>query len=279
MKLFFMSIKTKLTVILSQVFFVLTVSSSCLAYFDAEPVKQSIKTITSPLSTLPPSASYYFVWSDNYELHNHFASSIIDDSPQALRKFIFAFYVPIIETLTQQQEHYVPSEFSFENLLYANLKYAQLTNEYNGYKERSVSVLEGLDVPYTKWTPSLESGLVNKDYTSTNKIDRVYNHQKPKQSATKTPLYNIQPPINFSSRSTLSRPSFYQNQDIRNPRSVTGSSASGDNGQDYDADYQLPFVLRTLVSSFNYSVENKLEVFIYCCILFGFFRLLWWKRR
>lgn len=278
MNSFYKFIKTKLTIIFPQLFFALTVSSSCLAYFNSEPVKRSIKTITSHTSTLPSSASYYFVWSDNYEFHNNFSSSIIVDRPQALRKFIFAFYVPILETLTQQQEQYVPSEFSFENLLYANLKFAQLADEYNSNKERSKSVLEGLDVPYIQWTPSFESG----HDTSINNMDRIYNHQRivngPKPAdktiavhSQKTPLYNKQPPINSSSQST-----FYKNQDKRNPYSETDSSASEKDDQYYDnSDYQLPLVLRILVSSFNYSLENKLEVFIYCCILFGLIRYLW----
>lgn len=268
MKSFYKFNRTKLTVILIQVFLALTISSSCLAYFNAEPVTRSIKTITSHTSTLPSWASYYFVWSDNYELHNHFSSSIVVDSPEALNNFIFAFYVPILEILTQQQEQYVPSEFSFENLLYANLKLAQLADEYNSNQERSRSALEGLDVPYIKWAPTFESGVGNKDYTSTNKL------------AIKTPLYKKRPPINSSSQSTLPRPTFYKNQDKRNRYSETGTSTSENYGRHYDnSDYQLPLLLRILVSSFNYSVENKLEVFIYCCILFGLFRYLWWIRK
>jgi hypothetical protein len=222
------------------------------------------------------------VWSDNDEFHHHFSASLVADSPQAVQKFIFPFYVPILETLTHQQEQYIPSEFSLENLLYANLNYTQLTNAYDSDKERSKVVLEGLDVPYLKWAPSFESRFGRHDDTSTNTMNRIYNSQHlatgpkpienkihthlqhPKQSAAKTPLYNTQPLIHPSSQSTpaRARPIFNKSEDNANPYSDTDSSASKKSDQSYDySDNQLPLLLRMLVSLTDYSVENKFEVF------------------
>jgi hypothetical protein len=295
MTIFRDAIKRILQVILLQAVFVLLIYSFCSAYFNVEPAKRSIKTITSHTGALSSSASHCFVWSDNDELYGPVSSEIVD-GPQVMQRYLFAFYIPVLEIVTQQTGGDAPSEFSLDNLLYANLKIERLINEYSRLIETSGPLLEGLDVPYISWSPEFESNFEKRSYAFLSKMEHFnkdklgiaavpdfigpkpvnrtnhINSNRAIKSSGKVPNFKKQPPINSSSNSPISKPSFSKKQGRRNSNTAPVPSAQG-------KDFQLPWLFRLLFSAPKYVIENKIEVIIYICMLYGFYHVIFRIRK
>lgn len=289
-------------VFLLQTLFVMLAFSTCMPYFSAKDNKRSIKTITANNGMLPSFASYYYIWSDNDEYHLFYNSNIVDKQ-KILSRYFVAFYIPVLDIVTQQNGQYTPSELNLDNLLYANLRIERLMNEYSRLKTRSKPTLEGLDVPYTSWKLALEKKLSEKRNTISDKINNnnlnkrkyvrnKYNgiklddrtghgdSEKSWQTEAREPLYNINRPLNSLTN--------YKNQNTSLPKNKKSEAANSTLDQstkkkDYryhgDFDERILRILRFLVKLVNYAIDNKLVVFIYLFVLFGVYYIFFGIRK
>jgi hypothetical protein len=276
---------------LKQVIIVLLVSSSCLAYFeDGNEMKPFIAAIafTNEAQSL---FSHYFVLNDNDEYQSSFKSksSVPQHSPG---HFIYAFNMPILEVVTQQKTDYVPYEFTIENILYANLKLVKLIDEYNSLKERSKSILTGLDVPYVNQHSGLLISQKQRELSLSSKItslksqiqtiagptfsvqktvgrqhfgNQLQGHPSPK----KRPLHTLKQPLVYAPGSA------YTNNGGSVAGPETDNTVSSESAQ-YNPTIgeHLPFIERIGKSLLTYFRTNKLEFIIYLVVLFALYHLL-----
>jgi hypothetical protein len=272
-------------------------------YFSASTQNKFTKTIISRTDALPSSFSYYLVLHDNEKQgyqSNHMNFQLAISPHYSLTEF----YMPIIELMTYQKWNYLPSEFSIEDLLYANLKLNRLINEYNSLKERSSMILEGLDVPYLDRPSGFKSPISGNDGALSLKIDNVSNHIKlltgpavstiPQfadinnqtihnqdlQSKERTPLYTIKKPLNSSSSSSFSNSKSFSflNRVESEPESEQTTIQDGAQYSNRPND-NLPWIERFAVSMINYFKANKLESIIWLILIFGIYQMLFRTRK
>jgi hypothetical protein len=267
-----------------------------MAYFCVEADKQSIPTVKAQDGSLPSPFSYHLVWIDNDESHNQFSSNTFS-LEQSSNSYLYAFYMPILEIITQQRSVYTVSDFSIDNLLYANLKLERLINEYIGLKEKSKSILENLEVPFIARSSGFGSKLIKNGSTISNQIENIdqhikllagpsvsgsrtsnfnksYNRQQDKQSDSHRSLHSMRQPLKYSLNSTFKK----------NRTAKTGSDTNKDfsgEGSDYSAeiDDQLPFIERMGRSLMDYIKSNKIKFIIYIVVFYGLFHILFKGRR
>jgi hypothetical protein len=155
--------------------FMLLFHTFSFAFFSTESTEQPLKKVITNTDARQLTFSHYLIWTDNDKSHLQI-NSANSDLANASDHYISAFYMPIIEIVTQQRETYVPTEFSVENLLYANLKLKSLLNEYNLLKERSESILKGLDVPYISQSSGFKPNSKKEEFPISYKINEVADH-------------------------------------------------------------------------------------------------------
>jgi len=117
------------------------------AYFEFESQKTSIQQLLRRSDDMPGTTSHLLVLSDNDEFHcNFFASKNIP--PDELQHLVFADYIPLTEVVTRFKDRVVATDFSVEDMLYANLRLVRLLKEYEGLRKSAGSALKGLEVPF-----------------------------------------------------------------------------------------------------------------------------------
>jgi hypothetical protein len=281
-----------------------TITASGWAYFCVALENKPIKAIIPRTDVMPTLSSHLLVLSDNDEFHSHFNSSV-DASLQELRRYVFAGYLPITEIVTRQSDRYMSSDFSIENLLYANLKIERLMNEYERLKDRSASVLEGLDVPYIYESREFESMLGQKDVGITHQIDRVSDQSnliagpaqfvfRQKEPADgKYTKRSIQVYTSTQRRLNFEKPTIsYSNGGSLGSSSASNQAGNGSAGSAPDpassvknvqygnsAGDQLPWLIRATRSLRHYIYENKIESIFYFLMIFVVIQIVFSSRR
>jgi hypothetical protein len=272
-------------------------TSSCPAYIEVTNVKHPIKMITAHTDDAPALFSYHLIWSDNEEYHQHFEASF-SAVHNPSNHYIFAFSMPVLETVTQQKGAYVPSDFNIDNLLYANLELDRLLSEYEKLKERSKLILEGLDIPYISRPPgsgfqsninelpishqidtvnnhiSILAGPVVSHTRTTDSTNYSYNPQLGKHYGRSKQLHSKRQPLNYLSNSRFKRKPNVKNQSEQNDAASSGSHGTGTGAID-----RLPLIERIGKSLVDYIKANKIEFIFYFVLLFGLCNMLYRIRR
>lgn len=260
-------------------------SSACPAYFSAKIVKKSTNTVIAHNNSTHASFSHRLVWFDNDKIHMHF-------SPNS-DNYLYAFSMPIIELVAQQREMLIPSEFSIDNLLYANIELERLINEYNGLKDKSRSVLEGLDVPFIRQKSGFGFSPTEKDSAdatissnistldnririlagpvfSEHKTGHGLNHFSPQinqQHDKRKPLHTL----NQSSNQPLGKP-LYKYRSLAKPDKFKAKAEKKQSlpNQRVTND-QLPLIERLGQSLINYVKQQRTELFIFFILILGLY--------
>lgn len=281
-------------ILITPVALLVSLNATCLAYFNSMTDIHYKQTITLRSELLPPSSSNYLVWIDNSDRIHHFSSDSYSSQKYA-SNYLYAFYMPLIEIMIQPKITHAPLEFSIENLLYANLKIERLLDEYNNLKNRSESILEGLDVPYITQQNKFDPGFKGLDLTIPNQLDNVnkrleilagpipsgYNTKERiyqpgfrtnHQSKASVQLNGLKEADNQPYRTIIGKPQRYINDD----GIETGQEAGHLDNENYGSGQfdRLPFAERIVRSLFEHLKKNKIELLLYLLILFGFYRVL-----
>jgi hypothetical protein len=275
--------------------------SSSPGFFTTSIQGKSTKTIIPNTGTLPPTFSTYLIWPETQKQSTQInQGNFISALPQDY--CLSPFYMPIVELMTHQQWSYLPSDFTIEDLLYANLKLDRLIKEYNSLKERSFQILQGLDVPYMDRPAGLGPRAEVSDNTLSLEIDSISNHirllagpaisvqniggynaqrfhRQTMQSAERQPLHTIIQPLNASSNPSNNTNSFsYSNRVEAKPESgqdpIPESAQFGDNPNE-----RLPWIERFAVSMISYFKDNKAELIFCLVLLLGLYQMLFRTRK
>lgn len=275
--------------------------SSCAGYFINSTKEKSVKTVTPTTDALPSTFSYYLVWSDGEQFYNqqHSQFELVIPPPKSLS----GCYIPITELMTLQRWSYLPSDFSIEDLLYANLKLNRLFQEYNSLKERSAKILAGLEVPYMDRPFEIRPLISANEGTLSLQIDTVsnqirqltgpvlshsekekFNHptiQKPTlQSKKRTPLHTIRQPLNSSTSSSSSNSQSFSSLNGVGSEPESDPSAIKPNKQYGNSlNKNRPWIERFAVSLINYFKANKAELIIWLILCFGIYQMLFRSRK
>lgn len=270
--------------------------SSCTAYFSADTDLPSIKTITPRIGALPPSFSNYLVWTDNNAMIKHFPLKK-DNSQQTIGQHLGLFYMPLIEIMIQQKMMHAPSEYSLENILYANLKMRRLLDEYDNLKNRSKMILEGLDIPYINRQSNFENSNITPDFSISYQLERLHSQieilagqsyriyeaidrfqspgfQTNQQSKTAQQRFASKQALNQPYRMLIGKPKRHTIGDV--PPPVTGNGRT--DIEKFGKDEYDPQQSRSM---FDLLIEYKLELVIFLFIFFGLYRILFffWRRK
>lgn len=147
-------------------------SSSANAYFEFDLEKKSIQTLTRHSDEITTTASHILALSDNDEFHcSFFASKKIPAGE--LDHFVFADYIPVTEIVTQLNARMVATEFSVEDLLYANLRIVGFLNEYEVLRKNAGSVLKGLEVPLLQWKDIYKTPVNGRGRSISGRLEQV----------------------------------------------------------------------------------------------------------
>lgn len=274
--------------------------SSCAGFFiNSTQERSAVKKITPKTDTLPTTFSYYLVWFDNEIFYSLPKDSKIELVIQP-QNSVTAFYMPILEFVTHQKWSYLPSDFSIEDLLYANLKLNRLVQEYNSLKGRSAEILKGLEVPYmdhpsgfeplmseNNGTLSLQLDAVSNQIRqltgpviSTPKIVDLNNHKQSLPSEKRTPLHTVRQPLNSSSDPSLGNSQSFSHLNRVGPEPESDQPAIQENNQYSNRlNDSLPWIERIAVSIINYFKTNKIELIICLTLLFGIYQMLFRIRK
>ena len=276
--------------------------SSSPAFFTTSTHAKSIKTVIPNAGVFPSAFSSYLIWPETQQQYAQInnGNPIMTSPPHYS---LTPYYMPIVELLTHQRWNYMPSDFTIEDLLYANLKLNRLIKDYNELKERSSKILEGLNVPYMDRPNGLEPRVEGRDNALSLEIDNVRNsirllagpatsvrnitnydpqsiRQRKFQSAERQPLHTILQPFDSSSNSSNSNANTfsYSNRVEAKPESGQDPGAEGSQFSN-SPNERLPWIERFAVSMIKYFKENKAELFFCLLLLLGLYQMLFGMRK
>ncbi len=286
-----------LSIFVFQFVLIQTFSDVALAYLTVSTEKRLIKSIVPHSKDIPVSASHLLeICGDDTKDPSIYSGNV--NYPN--NKTLFC-YLPIPEVVTRQMDRYVASEFSIENLLYANLKIERLMREYDDLEKRSHEILEGLDVPFIHGV-EYEQLLQQKASFVTLEIDRVTEQsnfiagpelvyatqnnstgsRKPiaaKKTFGSTHRFRFEKPgVSLSTGSSVTRGSSHKSNDANHSQPEFDASESKNIQYGVDSKDQLPRLIRVLRSLFRYLFENKIEAVLYIILIYGIGHLVFSAR-
>lgn len=239
--------------------------------------------------------------SGNQEFISRLSTSACDRSMDPDRH-VYVSYLQVVDIVTQKSRRYMPHEFSIDNLLYANLKLERLVNEYEGLRERSKSVLTGLNVPYLYGSRNFNNLMKKKNDALNQSINRVANQTasltgllanpnrlkkknfsafaKENQTENKRRLTFERRAISYSSGGASSLNEYSEEQTLKN---IEPASDSAEAIQKFRYGVQqeehLPWLARTTRALFIYFRENKVETIVFILLLFIVHQLIFASRK
>lgn len=276
--------------------------SSSPAFFTTSTHGKSIKTVIPNAGVLPRAFSSYLIWPETQQQYAQIdnGNSLLTSPPHYS---LTPYYMPIVELMTHQRWNYMPSDFTIEDLLYANLKLNRLIKDYNELKERSSKILEGLNVPYMDQPSGLEPRVEGHDNTLSLEIDNVRNsirllagpaasvqnsanfnpqglHQRTLRSAERQPLHTILQPFDSSSNSSNSNANTFSYSNRVEAKPDAGQDPIAESAPfSTNPNERLPWIERFAVSMIKYFKENKAELFFCLLLLLGLYQMLFGIRK
>jgi hypothetical protein len=288
---------------LFQVAWLAAASLTCEAYFCPVFERSTPPAfLLRPKTGVPTMESSVLVMPNNKEFNNRSGTGVGDRSMDPGRH-VFVSYLPVVEIVTQQSHRYMPSEFSIDNLLYANLKLDRLVNEYEGLRERSQSILNGLNVPFVNGSQNFNNLIEKKNDGLNRSINRVANQKTSiagplansnrwkeqkgfstaangGRTATNQRLTFERRAISYSSGGASRVEETSQTQSDSNPEQAREPAEAIQKLQ-YGAqqEKQLPWLARAVRSLGKYLRENKVEAMVVLLFLLIVHQLIFSSRK
>lgn len=288
--------------ILPQVACIAVTDLSAEAYFSVISEQSAAKAIILHLEKdSQKNETHVMVMSETQEFGNRVKIYLAGRS-MTPRRFIFSSYLPITEILTRQS-HYIPSEFSVDNLLYANLKLERLFIEYEGLRERGQSILKGLDVPYLYGSKNFKNLIEKKNGGVNQSLNRVakqttslagplvnsdrWKEQKNFSTSTnghQTEIKQLLTPVRRGLSYSSKDPSIVDSATQDKPGRTTGAApdpAEAIQPFQYGVqkEDQLPWLARAVRSLSKYISENKVEAIVFILFLFTAHQIIFSSRK
>jgi len=247
--------------------------------------------------------SHVLLLSDNQETQCNFTSVgqiLIND----LENLFFLDKLPVPEIINLSIHQSIAHEFSFDNLLYADLKLVRLIDEYEGLKKRSEAVLEGLDVPFLQRKNEFEMPLYRKEPNIAETADRLFSNSHLADSSEMPRLHRrnrTNPYLASKSRPAIGGRNFVNRPTVLNSGPVytlpkkaelPNSNIGTEHGQEthVGAESQLiqygahgntnwPWIVRIPLRLFNYFIQHKIEAIIYFLMICGLIHIVFKSKK
>jgi hypothetical protein len=278
---------------------ILFVNNPSQAYFSTFDEKKTISSITPQRTSRGDIVCHVLLVSGNEEIQNRFTSSGCLPS-SAFQDFSYVDRLPIPESIVRLNRGFLNHPFSVENLLYANLKLANLLNEYKSLRKQSMAVLDGLDVPFIMQNPKYEGAIQGRKVNIADRAEflRSYSHVVENSSSALLHRHGTENlsknrnnrPIGdgtYSHRRYNSREKNYNNQSHSTSRRVQSDDSNGEKvaAKSDSIQYgsgettEIPWLVRMPMSILSYIYGNKIESLIYFLMLYAAIQIIFSSRK